>query len=310
MILGDTSADDFLQRYWQREPLLIRQALSDYQSPISADELAGLALEQEVESRLVEGGERDWSLRHGPFTEQDFVDLPEQDWTLLVQAVDLWVPEVRELLNRFDFLPPWRVDDVMVSFACPGGSVGPHFDQYDVFLLQVEGERRWQIGDQCSSATPLQPDSPLRVLESFTPHSDLLLEPGDMLYLPPGTAHWGVAQSECLTFSIGFRSPSIADMLGDLAVELMTQGYDAHYRDPPLRPAMGSEIIAPQFIEQAKQQLWQAINDEDLIGDWFARFMTTAKYPELEELTEEQRHASLRGRRYFNGDAVDDVFDF
>lgn len=309
MILGNTSPQDFLRDYWQQKPLLIRGGLPNYVSPISPDELAGLALEPEVESRLVEGGKRDWSLRHGPFREDDFLNLPEQDWTLLVQGVNLWVPEVKQLLDRFDFLPPWRLDDVMVSFACPGGSVGPHFDQYDVFLLQVEGERRWQIGAHCDKLTPLVDDSPLHLLRDFESQEEWLLEPGDMLYLPPGISHWGVAESECLTFSIGFRSPSIADMLGDLAVELITQGYDAHYRDPALSLSMASSRIDPVFIEQAKRQLWQAINDDALIADWFARFMTATKYPELEEITEEQRHAVMHGRRYFNGDAVDSAGD-
>ena len=308
-MLGDLSADAFLRRYWQQEPLLIRKALANYQSPISADELAGLALESEVESRLVEYQGRDWTLKHGPFTEEDFLSLPEKDWTLLVQGVDLWVPEVQALLSQFAFLPPWRLDDVMVSFACPGGSVGPHFDQYDVFLLQVEGQRRWQIGGRCSSETPMRDDSPLRILKEFEADEEWLLEPGDMLYLPPGVAHWGVAETECLTYSIGFRSPSIADMLGDLSVELMTQGYDAHYRDPALTPNMASLNIDQAFIDQAKRQLWQAINDDDLISDWFARFMTATKYPELEEVTEEERHASVRGRRYFNGDSVDESFE-
>jgi len=308
-MLGDLSADAFLRRYWQQEPLLIRKDLANYQSPISADELAGLALESEVESRLVECQGRDWTLKHGPFTEEDFLSLPEKDWTLLVQGVDLWVPEVQALLSQFAFLPPWRLDDVMVSFACPGGSVGPHFDQYDVFLLQVEGQRRWQIGGRCSSETPMRDDSPLRILKEFEADEEWLLEPGDMLYLPPGVAHWGVAETECLTYSIGFRSPSIADMLGDLSVELMTQGYDAHYRDPALTPNMASLNIDQAFIDQAKRQLWQAINDDDLISDWFARFMTATKYPELEEVTEEERHASVRGRRYFNGDSVDESFE-
>ena len=309
MILGELSAEAFLQHYWQKKPLLIRGALADYASPISADELAGLALESEVESRIVESQGRDWTLKHGPFTEEDFLGLPEQDWTLLVQGVDLWVPEVQALLAQFAFLPPWRLDDVMVSFACPGGSVGPHFDQYDVFLLQVEGQRRWQIGAECSKETPLRDNSPLRILQEFNAREEWLLDPGDMLYLPPGVAHWGVAQTECLTYSIGFRSPSIADMLGDLSVELMTQGYDVHYRDPALTPTMASSNIDQAFIDQAKQQLWQAINDDDLISDWFARFMTATKYPELEEVTEEERHASVRGRRYFNGDSVDESFE-
>lgn len=308
-VLGATAPAQFLREYWQRKPLLIRNALPQYVSPISPEELAGLALEQEVESRLVTSSGDQWSLRHGPFAEDDFRSLPEQDWTLLVQGVDLWVPEVKALLGRFDFLPPWRLDDIMVSYACPGGSVGPHFDQYDVFLLQVEGQRRWRVGAPCDARTPLREDLPLRQIKDFRPQQDWLLEPGDMLYLPPGVSHWGVAETACLTFSIGFRSPSIADMLGDLSVELLSQGYDVHYRDPALSPEMAAQDIDPAFIAQAKQQLWQALNDDDLIADWFARFMTATKYPELEELTEEQRHAKIRGRRYFNGDAVDDSFN-
>ena len=304
---GEAGADGFLQEYWQQKPLLIRQALPGYISAISPDELAGLALEEEVESRLVVGGGNNWSLRHGPFTEQDFLDLPQQDWTLLVQAVDLWVPQVQQLLELFAFLPLWRLDDVMVSFACPGGSVGPHFDQYDVFLLQVAGTRRWQIGGQCDGSTPLKADCQIRMLESFSSREEWLLEPGDMLYLPPGIAHWGVAESECLTYSIGFRSPNIADLLADLAVELMAQGYDAHYRDPAMSQALAGPDIAQAFVAQAKQQLWQAIDNDDLIGDWFARFMTAPKYPELAEMTQEERRANWRNRRYCNGDVEGDT---
>ena len=307
LYFGEAGADEFLQEYWQHKPLLIRQALPDYISPISPDELAGLALEEEVESRLVVGGGNNWSLRHGPFTEQDFLDLPQQDWTLLVQAVDLWVPQVQQLLELFAFLPPWRLDDVMVSFACPGGSVGPHFDQYDVFLVQVAGTRRWQIGGQCDGSTPLKDDCQIRMLESFSSREEWLLEPGDMLYLPPGIAHWGVAESECLTYSIGFRSPNIADLLADLAVELMAQGYDAHYRDPAMSQALAGPDIAQAFVAQAKQQLWQAIDNDDLIGDWFARFMTAPKYPELVEMTQEERRANWLNRRYCNGDVEGDI---
>ena len=307
LYFGEAGADEFLQEYWQQKPLLIRQALPDYISPISPDELAGLALEEEVESLLVVGGGNNWSLRHGPFTEQDFLELPKQDWTLLVQAVDLWVPQVQQLLELFAFLPLWRLDDVMVSFACPGGSVGPHFDQYDVFLLQVAGTRRWQIGGQCDGSTPLKADCQIRMLESFSSREEWLLEPGDMLYLPPGIAHWGVAESECLTYSIGFRSPNIADLLADLAVELMAQGYDAHYRDPAMSQALAGPDIAQAFVAQAKQQLWQAIDNDDLIGDWFARFMTAPKYPELVEMTQEERRANWLNRRYCNGDVEGDI---
>ena len=306
-ILGEIAAEDFLQHYWQKQPLLIRDALPDYESPVSPDELAGLSLESEVESRIVEenGADGPWSVRHGPFEEEDFQGMPERDWTLLVQGVDLWVPQVKDLLKQFDFLPTWRLDDIMISYACEGGSVGPHFDQYDVFLLQVEGQRCWQVGEECGTGTPLLEGTELRIIADFQPVQEWLLNPGDMLYLPPGVGHWGVAESECLTFSIGFRSPTLADMLGDLAVEMITQGHTEHYRDPVLTPAMATQEIHPAFIDQAKKQLFDLLNDDELIEDWFARFMTAPKYPELEEQTEEQRHASIRGRRYFNGDAVD-----
>ncbi len=306
-ILGDLAPADFLLHHWQRQPLLIRGALPEVKSPISADELAGLSLEEEVESRIVmeRGADGPWSVQRGPFAPELYQQLPERDWTLLVQAVDLWVPEVKELLDLFDFLPRWRLDDIMISYACAGGSVGPHFDQYDVFLLQVEGQRRWQIGDACTSATPLLADTELSIIDNFEPRQEWLLSPGDMLYLPPGIGHWGVAETECLTYSVGFRSPTVADMLGDLAVELLTQGHRQHYRDPPLTPAMAGDVIHGDFIHQAKAQMFELLNNDALIEDWFARFMTAPKYPDLEEQTEEERHASIRGRRYFNGDAAD-----
>ena len=305
-VLGATSREQFLRQYWQREPLLVRNALPGYVSPLSADELAGLALEADVESRIVlgEGETGPWELRHGPFLESDFARLPEQAWTLLVQAIDLWVPAAKSVLRHFDFLPAWRLDDVMASYAVEGGSVGPHFDQYDVFLIQVEGQRLWKIGDQCNAQTPLMADTDLHIVENFQTTHEWLLDPGDMLYLPPRISHWGIAHSECLTFSVGFRAPTLADMLGDLAVEIMAQGNDSHYTDPELSPHMATEEIHPAFIEQAKKLLSEILQDDALIEDWFARYMTAAKYPELEQQTAERRHASVRGRRYCNGDLV------
>ncbi len=150
-LLGGLTAREFLRDYWQKKPLLIRQAIPDFESPIDADELAGLALEEEVESRVIIA----WELRRGPFSEDSFSQLPEREWTLLVQAVDQFVPEVAELLEHFRFLPSWRIDDVMISFAAPGGSVGPHFDNYDVFLLQGKGKRHWKIGQMCDSDSAL-----------------------------------------------------------------------------------------------------------------------------------------------------------
>ena len=302
-VLGDTPPGEFLRDYWQRQPLVIRDAVPDYRSPVSADQLAGLALDSDVESRLVleYGANRPWELQHGPLDASDFAELPKGGWTLLVQAVDLWVPETKSLMRQFDFLPQWRFDDIMVSYAVPGGSVGPHFDQYDVFLLQVEGERQWQVGPRIDGQAELIEESDLRILKHFEPVQEWTLRPGDMLYLPPRVSHWGVATTECMTYSIGFRSPTLSELLGDLAVELLTQDGDVHYSDPPLVPAMAAEEIDPEFIEHTRQLLLSALDDNALLTDWFARHMTTPKYPDLEDVTGEHRRASINGVVYENG---------
>ncbi len=305
--LGALPRAEFLRDYWQQKPLLIRASLSDYTSPISAEELAGLACEPEVESRLIQQLKNtdQWTLEHGPFVEQRFRDLPESDWTLLIQAIELWVPEIQKLRQRFDFLPSWRFEDIMASFAMPGGSVGPHFDQYDVFLVQVEGQRLWQIGRHCEADAPLQLNTDLKILKDFTATEQWLLNPGDVLYLPPLLSHWGIAKTPCVTFSVGFRAPSVADMLGDLATELLSQDYPAHYSDPPLTPEMASEEIHPAYISQAKALLSTALEDDALLEDWFARYMTSPKYPGLEAITGELRKASVHGRSYRNGEPED-----
>lgn len=306
-VLGALSPNQFLSDHWQHRPLLVRDALPAYRSPISPDELAGLALDADVESRLVleHGNAGPWELRHGPFKDSDFLALPKRDWTLLVQAVDLWVPEVKELLQRFNFLPPWRFDDVMVSYAVPGGSVGPHFDQYDVFLLQVEGERRWEIAELLDGEAQLLPQTDLRILQHFEATHQWTLSPGDMLYLPPRVSHWGVALTECLTYSIGFRSPTVSELLDDLAVEVLAQNHELHYCDPPLTSAMASEEITPEFVKQAKDLLLRALDDDELLADWFARFMTAPKYAGLEGDTGEKRRARVNGVVYENGERLD-----
>ncbi|MBT8100463.1 MAG: cupin domain-containing protein [Gammaproteobacteria bacterium] len=305
--LGGLSPNQFLNEYWQRQPLIVRNALPGYVSPVTPDELAGLALEADVESRLVRkhGDGGSWELRHGPFDTADFKTLPERDWTLLVQAVDLWVPEVKTLLERFDFLPPWRFDDVMVSYAVPGGSVGAHFDYYDVFLLQVEGERRWQIGELPDGEVAFLPKTDLQILQHFEPTQQWTLRPGDMLYLPPLVCHLGVAQTECLTYSIGFRSPTASELLGDLAVEVLAQDHDLHYSDPPLNSSMAAQEIAPVFVEQARQLLLRVLDNDELLADWFARFMTAPKYPDLVDETSERRRARVNGVVYENGERLE-----
>lgn len=297
-LLGGLTAREFLRDYWQKKPLLVRKAFTDFESPIDADELAGLALEEEVESRLVlEQGERPWELRRGPFTEQTFAELPERDWTLLVQAVDQFVPEVAELLEHFRFLPSWRIDDVMISFAAPGGSVGPHFDNYDVFLLQGMGKRNWKIGQVCDSDSPLIAHADLRILADFEQSDEWTLEPGDMLYLPPRLAHYGVAENDCLTYSVGFRAPSAAEVLTHFT-DFLSQFLpdEERYSDADAEPARDPHQIQRDSLDRLKALLSEHMGDERLLLTWFGQFMTEPRYPELvsgEALTEEDLLDSL-----------------
>lgn len=234
-ILGPLDATRFIDEHWQREPLLVRGAIDGAGDLVDGDELAGLACEEGVESRIVihdphSGG---WRCEDGPFEEARFARLPRSGWTLLVQAVDQWLPRVADLLTRVDFLPRWRMDDVMVSYAVDGGGVGPHFDHYDVFLVQASGRRRWRLGQRCDAASPLREHPDLMLLERFEPDADHLLEPGDLLYVPPGLAHWGTAAGDdCITCSVGFRAPSLGDIVQGAAARLAEGlGEGARYRD-------------------------------------------------------------------------------
>jgi 50S ribosomal protein L16 3-hydroxylase len=291
-ILGDISAEEFLADYWQKKPLLVRGAIPDFEPPIDGNELAGMALEPEIESRLIVGG--DWTMEHGPFTEARFASLPGDNWSLLVQAVDLWVPEVAELLQHFRFLPPWRMDDIMVSYAEDGGGVGPHFDYYDVFLLQGSGKRKWKIGQQCDSSSPLSDNPNLKILADFAETDEWILETGDMLYIPPKIAHWGTAIGACSTFSVGFRAPAATEMLDDLATELLSRGPAPRFlTDPPLTPDMANRAIPKAYIQQVRALLMETMNDDQLLGEWFAQYMTEPKYPMLVDETGETRSASI-----------------
>ncbi|HYQ49732.1 cupin domain-containing protein [Pseudomonas sp. P39-UII1] len=292
-LLGGISAREFMRDYWQKKPLLVRQAFPDFESPIDPDELAGLALEEEVESRIVlEHGAHPWELRRGPFNDDTFAELPEKDWTLLVQAVDQFVPEVAELLEHFRFLPSWRIDDVMISFAAPGGSVGPHFDNYDVFLLQGHGQRNWKIGQMCDSESPLLEHADLRILAEFEQSGEWTLEPGDMLYLPPRLAHYGVAVDDCLTYSVGFRAPSAAEVLThftDFLGQFLPD--EERYSDADAQPVSDPHQIQHDALDRLKGLIDKHMNDKDLLLTWFGQFMTEPRYPEQvvgEELEEQE----------------------
>lgn len=274
----------FLRDYWQKRPLLIRNAFPDFQTPVQPEDLAGLACEDGVLARLIEHDRSTdgWRVRTGPFDEALFPTLPERDWTLLVQDVDKWDPDVRALISRFDFLPRWRMDDVMISFAAPGGSVGAHVDQYDVFLLQAHGHRRWQIDASASTSgrqPPLdfRPDVELKLLKKFKATHDWVLGPGDMLYLPPNVPHNGVAEDACLTFSFGMRAPASAELISDYLDTLIVDADESiRYQDPDLKLGEDPNEIDTAAMKRVVTAL-NAIrmNDPDKLGDWFGRFITT-----------------------------------
>jgi 50S ribosomal protein L16 3-hydroxylase len=272
-------AEEFLRDYWQKRPLLIRNAFPGLASLLQPEDLAGLACEDGVLARIIEHDRAQdaWRVRHGPFAEDDFPGMPDHDWTLLVQDVDKWDADVRALLDGFRFLPSWRVDDVMVSFAATGGSVGAHVDQYDVFLLQGQGRRRWQVDARPDAPAAFRDDVELKLLREFTPSHDWVLDPGDMLYLPPGVPHHGVAQDPCLTFSIGMRAPSAAELLGDLVDTLAADAPEAlRYRDPDLTlPADPHEIDAVALRRVAEAVNALRMDDPERLGDWFGGFITT-----------------------------------
>jgi 50S ribosomal protein L16 3-hydroxylase len=275
--LGQITEQSFLRDHWQKRPLLVRQAFPGFEPELDADDIAGLACEEFAESRLVSGGfpEHDWTLEYGPFDEKRLSALPPERWTLLVQDVEKHYPPLRGLLDSFDFLPRWRIDDLMVSVAAPGGSVGPHMDQYDVFLLQAEGRRRWQIAESCDD-TLLQ-GTDLNVLESFEPEQEWILEPGDLLYLPPGVAHHGVALDRCMTWSVGLRAPSAADLLQALGEWLAAErGEGPRYADPdlsaPRQPGQLDQDAIERFARLATTTIESGFGFADFLGVFLSRY--------------------------------------
>lgn len=282
---GDLSPDIFLKEYWQKKPLLIRNAFPDFVPAISADELAGLACEEEIESRLIinDPASGHWALEQGPFEPERFADLGSTPWTLLVQAVDHWVPDVAPLLEAFRFIPQWRRDDLMISYASDGGGVGPHYDNYDVFLLQAEGVRRWETGGLFGEDSPRREDTPVMILPEWHPEQSWELQPGDMLYLPPRVGHNGVGVGDgCMTWSVGFRAPSHAEILRGLTDSLCDQlSSDLRYSDADLALTSQPGEIDAAAIQRLQTILHHYLGDTDRLGQWFGRFMTEPKYPEL-----------------------------
>lgn len=291
-ILGNISKEQFLEEYWQKKPLLIRQAYPNFEPLIPADELAGMSLEEEIESRIImeNGPDSPWQLMSGPFEEETFGSLPEDKWTLLIQGVDQWVPEAADLLQDFNFIPNWRIDDLMISFATDGGSVGPHYDQYDVFLLQAEGQREWRIGQMCSEQDDFLKETKLRILSQFEETERWILEPGDMLYLPPRLAHYGISQGNCQTYSIGFRAPSQSELMHSLVDQIdASSNEDQRYGDPELALQEHSGEISEAALQQVREFMTRALADPILLSDTIGKLMTEPKYDQ-EHSDEDQKN--------------------
>jgi len=279
-LLGGLSPRQFMKRHWQRKPLLVRGAVPGMQPIADRAELFALAARDEVESRLVEQqGDGRWSMRRGPFTRRALPPLARPRWTLLVQGVDLHVDAAHELLQRFRFVPEARLDDLMVSWASDGGGVGPHFDSYDVFLLQAQGRRRWRFGKQ--QDLTLREGVPLKILENFEPQEEYVLEPGDMLYLPPRYAHDGIAEGECQTYSIGFRAPRRGELARELLLRLSEDAAEAAgeamYRDASQCAVREAGAIPAELERFAQDALKAALKDPHALARALGEYLSEPK---------------------------------
>jgi 50S ribosomal protein L16 3-hydroxylase len=286
MALNNFDVQDFLTNYWQKKPMVIRKAF-DEPFWLEPGDLAGLACEEDIEARIIMQTEDQWPVECGPFEEQRFASLPEKNWTLLVQAVDQWIPEVRDILNDFDFLPSWRLDDLMVSYAPVGGTVSQHYDFFDVFLIQGEGSRKWQIGQVCGSHSELLPDTSVRILKEFDVKMEVVLEPGDILYIPAKHAHLGVSVEDSLTYSVGFRAPSIRDIVDGVATSAL-EGLleDQRYQDSLASLQASKGKIPKEAISQLQKMITEALANESLVSSWLGEYVTERKYPDLELLSD------------------------
>jgi 50S ribosomal protein L16 3-hydroxylase len=269
----------FFRDYWQKKPLLLRNAV-DLPVPRPGKEaLFSLAGDENIESRLVmEHGEHPWEVHFGPFDRPRLEALPDSGWTILFQDMDKHLPEVGILLQQFRGMPRWRIDDIMISYAVDKGSVGPHTDEYDVFLIQASGKRLWRIDTDPGKDRSLVPDLDMKILQHFEAGQEWLLEPGDMLYLPPGVAHWGIARGECITWSVGFRAPSALELLPDWAEARQQVMEEDRYSDPELELQVHDGEIQPQAVIKLQKMLLKALEQDSVdFGAWFGRYITEPK---------------------------------
>ena len=282
-VLGGITAEQFLSEYWQKKPLLVRNALPEIAELLVPDDVMELAMDENTTARLIKQKDKDpnqWTVKNSPLIKGDFQKMPKL-WTLLVQAVDHYSFDLAELWKKFPFIPQWRRDDIMVSYAPQGGSVGKHFDFYDVFLVQGYGHRRWQLGQMCDADTAFVEGQPLKLLSEIDVHFDEVLAPGDLLYVPPGLSHYGVAEDKCLTYSFGFRMPNVADMMDRVSDKFMS---NQSLRNPLLdvlrdRPNSIGQVTQSE-LDYLKAELLAKLNDSTILEDALMSLMAESKYPE------------------------------
>lgn len=278
-LLGGLTPQQFMKRHWQKKPLLVRQAIPGFTPLLPRAGLFDLAGQEGVESRLLSHGDKGWNLKRGPFTRRALPPTSRSMWTLLVQGVDLHHEGVHALMQQFRFVPDARLDDVMISYASDGGGVGPHFDSYDVFLLQASGQRRWRIGRQKDLS--LVEGLPLKILANFEPEEEYVLEAGDMLYLPPRWAHDGVAVGECMTYSIGFRQPARGELARELLVRMAEEAADAlgdtAYRDPGQAAVSRAGEVPEAMLEFARDAVARALRDPAQLAMALGEVLTEPK---------------------------------
>ncbi|MEN9888315.1 MAG: ribosomal protein arginine hydroxylase [Pseudomonadota bacterium] len=278
-LLGGLTPAQFMKRHWHKKPLLVRQAIPGFKPCVGRSDLVALAAQEDVESRLIVRNAQGWKMKRGPLPRRSLPPFSQKNWTFLVQGVDLHHEGVHQLMQQFRFVPDARLDDLMISYATDGAGVGPHFDSYDVFLLQAHGQRRWRIGRQKDLS--LQAGVPLKILENFEPEQEWVLEPGDMLYLPPKYAHDGIAVGECMTWSIGFRSPGegelARELLQGLADEALDRVGEVVYRDPQQAAVSAPGAIPEALLDFARTALRKAQDDPDLLALLLGEYLTEPK---------------------------------
>lgn len=290
--INDLSVNEFLNHYWQKKPLLIKQGFTNFQDPIEPEELAGLAMEESIESRIVTNHNDDWQAFQGPF--EDFEKLTEQHATLLVQAVDHWHSEAAQLLEPFRFIPNWRIDDLMISYSTPKGGVGPHLDQYDVFIIQGQGKRHWRVGLPDPTLKQFAQNKKLLQVEQFEAVIDCILEPGDILYIPPGCPHEGYAIENALNYSVGFRAPNQQDLFSSLADHIIdTDSGQKRYTDHTLALRESKGEFLDSEANKVKTLMQALLNNDELFKQWLGNTLSQAKHemdlaPLEEPITDDQ----------------------